>query len=243
MARIFITGAADGLGQLTAKALVEQGHQVVIHARNEQRGREAFDKVRGAESVVTADLSDMEETKELASKVNDLGAPDVVIHNAGVYTKASPKELLSVNTLAPYILTCLIQKPKRLIYLSSDLHKSGHFNPESFRDHITYSDTKLHLVMLSKAIARYWQDVYSNALSPGWVPTKMGGPGAPDSLESGYQTQVWLAVGNDERARVSGRYFYHMREIRSNPEADDVSLQDKFMNICKEITGVSVPGK
>jgi NAD(P)-dependent dehydrogenase (short-subunit alcohol dehydrogenase family) len=243
MARIFITGSADGLGQLAAKALLAQGHQVVLHARNEKRGKEALSQVPGAETVVTADLSSLEETLRLGEKVNALGAFDAIIHNAGVY-QASGKDLFAVNTLAPYILTCLIQKPQRLIYLSSDMHQGGRSKLDSFKtnlEHITYSDTKLHVVMLCKAVARAWPGVYANVLSPGWVPTKMGGAGAPDNLEKGFQTQVWLAVSKDEKVEVSGRFFYHQKEIRSNPEAEDEQLQDRFLTCCKEVTGISFP--
>jgi NAD(P)-dependent dehydrogenase (short-subunit alcohol dehydrogenase family) len=243
MSKIFITGSADGLGRLTAKALIDQGHEVVIHARNEKRGREALDKIPGAKDVLTADLSDMEETKKLASEVNALGRFDVVIHNAGVY-RVSAQELFAVNTLAPYILTCKIVKPDRLIYLSSDLHQSGHAKLESFKtgiNRLTYSDTKLHILMLCKVVARKWPNVYANALNPGWVPTKMGGPGAPDNLESGYRTQVWLAVSNDENAKVSDRYFYHMKETHSKPEADDLKLQERFIALCEDITGILFP--
>jgi NAD(P)-dependent dehydrogenase (short-subunit alcohol dehydrogenase family) len=243
MARILITGSAEGLGQLAAKALIAQGHQVVLHARNERRGQEALDKVPGAESVVTADLSSIDETKQLASKVNALGMFDAVIHNAGVYS-ASAEEIFTVNTLAPYILTCLIQRPKRLIYLSSDMHLQGRSKLESFKtetSRITYSDSKLHVLMLCMAVARKWPQVYANALDPGWVPTKMGGQGAPDDLQKGYETQVWLAVSNDQKAKVSGRYYYHQKESRHNPEADDALLQERFLSLCKEITGISFP--
>jgi NAD(P)-dependent dehydrogenase (short-subunit alcohol dehydrogenase family) len=241
--RIFITGSADGLGQLAAKALIAQGHQVVLHARNEKRGQEALDKVAGAESVLTADLGSMDQTKELAAKVNAAGKFDAVIHNAGVY-RASAKEILTVNTLAPYILTCLIHRPKRLIYLSSGMHLQGRAKLESFKTHIdriSYSDSKLHVLMLCQAVARRWPQVYTNTLDPGWVPTKMGGQGAPDDLQKGYETQVWLAVSNDEDAKVSGRYFHHQKESRHNPDADDVQLQDRFLDLCNEITGVSFP--
>ena len=243
MARIFITGSADGLGQWAAKALIAQGHQIVLHARNEMRGQEALDKVPGAESVVTADLGSIDETKELASKVNGLGTFDAVIHNAGVYS-ASAEEIVTVNTLAPYVLTCLIQRPKRLIYLSSDMHLQGRSKLDDFKtdiSRITYSDSKLHVLMLCMAVARKWSQVYANALDPGWVPTKMGGQGAPDDMQKGYETQVWLAVSSDEKAKVSGRYFYHRKENRHNPEADDVSLQERFLSLCKEITGISFP--
>jgi len=243
MARIFITGSADGLGLLAAKALVAQGHKVVLHARDEERGQEALAKAPGAESVLTADLGRIEETKRLASKVNAAGAFDAVIHNAGVYN-ATAEEIFAVNTSAPYILTCLIEKPKRLIYLSSDMHLQGRSKPEHFKTDIsrlTYSDSKLHVLMLCKAVARKWTDVYANAVDPGWVPTKMGGRSAPDDLQKGFETQVWLAVSDERRAKVSGRYFYHRKESRHNPEADDVSLQERFLDLCKEITGVPFP--
>ena len=241
MARIFITGSADGLGHLAAKALIGLGHQVVLHARNAERAQEALNKVPGAETVLTADLSNIDETKQLASKVNALGTFDAVIHNAGLYY-ASAEELFHVNTLAPYILTCLIEKPKRLIYLSSDMHEGGHSKLEGFKtgiSQITYSDTKLHVLMLCKAVARNWPQVYANALNPGWVPTKMGGSGAPGDLKKGYETQVWLAVSNDEKAKVSGHFFYHQKEISYNREADEVLLQERFLSLCGEITGVS----
>ena len=243
MARIFITGSADGLGQLAEKELIDRGHEVVLHARNTERGKQAINKTPGAEDVVVADLSSAEETKALASKVNALGKFDVVIHNAGVY-RATAKETFAINTLAPYILTSLIQKPTRLIYLSSGMHLYGHSRLDAFKtdiNRITYSDSKLHVVMLCMAAARKWPDVYSNAVDPGWVPTKMGGRGAPDDLQKGYETQVWLSVSNDEKAKVSGRYFFHQKERHHNPEADDAQLQERFLDLCGEITGISLP--
>jgi NAD(P)-dependent dehydrogenase (short-subunit alcohol dehydrogenase family) len=243
MSRIFITGSSDGLGQLAARELIAQGHRVVLHARNDIRASKAIKAVPGAETIVTGDLSNIDETKELATKANELGNFDAIIHNAGVYT-ASSTELFNVNTLAPYILTCLIYKPKRLIYLSSDMHAGGHAKLEYFKsdiDRITYSDTKLHVLMLCKAVARHWPDVYSNAVNPGWVPTKMGGRGAPDDLKKGYETQVWLAVSEDNKAKVSGKYFFHKREREYNREADDARLQDRFSKLCQELTGCLFP--
>src|SRR5690349_2739207 len=111
MARIFITGSAGGLGQLSARMLIEQGHKVVLHARNVERGHDALKKNPDAETVLIADLSNLEETKRLAWQVNELGTFDAVIHNAGVY-QTSSKEIFAVNTLAPYSLTSLIRKPK-----------------------------------------------------------------------------------------------------------------------------------
>ena len=243
MAIILITGSADGLGQLSAKSLVDQGHQVVLHARNSERGRYAKRKVPGAEHVILGDLSDIDEIKNVAYEANAVGQFDAVIHNAGVY-QAPPKDIFRVNTLAPYMLTCLIHKPKRLIYLSSSMHLQGRANLEHFKkdiSRISYSDSKLYVLMLCMAAARKWSDVYANTVDPGWVPTKMGGHSAPDDLQKGYETQTWLAVSSDSRAKVSGRYFHHLTERRSNPQASDVLLQERFLSLCRDITGIPFP--
>lgn len=238
MARIFITGSSDGLGQLSAQWLIKQGHQVVLHARNNSRSKEALIKAPGAEAIVTGDLSDTNEIKELAAHVNQLGEFDSIIHNAGVY-EAPPKQILTVNTLAPYMLTCLIRKPKRLVYLSSGLHKQGTVNLLGItHEQISYSDSKLHVLMLAKAIARLCPGVYANSVDPGWVPTKMGGKNAPDDLQKGCETQSWLAVSNDAAAQVSGRYFFHQKERLYNPLADDVVAQDQWLALLSQITGI-----
>jgi NAD(P)-dependent dehydrogenase (short-subunit alcohol dehydrogenase family) len=243
MARIFITGSADGLGQLAAKALVADGHQVVLHARSAPRGREAHQKVPGAAGVLVGDLSAIDEVKRLAAAANAWGPFDAVIHNAGVY-QASPRAIFLVNTLAPYLLTCLLARPKRLVYLSSGLHLQGRANFVAFaadEPRISYADSKLHVLMLCLAVARRWPDVCANAVDPGWVPTKMGGRGAPDDLHAGYATQTWLAVSDDPRARVSGRYFFHQAERPCHPQAGDVQFQERFLDLCADLTGVTFP--
>src|ERR1700757_2987137 len=125
MARVFITGSADGLGKMAAQLLVEEGHKVVLHARNDARGKEAMAGVRGAEAVVTGDLSSIRQTRDVADQVNALGAFDAVIHNAAVgyregrriETEDGLPHVFAINTLAPYILTALIHKTKRLLPL------------------------------------------------------------------------------------------------------------------------------
>ena len=241
MARIFITGSADGLGQLAAQKLVNKGHKVVLHARSEQRGLEALAKVPGAEKVLAADLSSMEETKQLANDVNQLGTFDAIIHNAGVYN-VTGEVIFAVNTLAPYILTCLIRRPKRLIYLSSGLHMQGNPNLSNLNaESVTYADSKLHINLLTMAVARKWKDVYANAVNPGWVPTKMGGAGAPDNLQKGYETQTWLATSEDADAIVTGKYFFHKQPKNQKPEASNVDIQEELISLCESFTGVRFP--
>jgi NAD(P)-dependent dehydrogenase (short-subunit alcohol dehydrogenase family) len=256
MARVFVTGSSDGLGCMAAKLLREQGHSVVLHARNEQRAREALSGVPGAEAVVIGDLTSIAQTRKVAQQVNALGSFDAVIHNAGVgyreprriATEDGLPHVFAVNTLAPYILSSLIQKPKRLVYLSSGLHRTGDASLEdlaweqrTWQGQQAYSDTKLHDALLAFAIARRWPDVFSNALEPGWVATKMGGPGAPDDLDAGHRTQAWLAVSADPAATVTGEYFYHMRRRAPNPATRDVERQERLLDACKRFSGVSLP--
>jgi len=256
MSRVFITGSADGLGQMAAQLLIEQGHNVVLHARSQQRGQEAMTHVPGAEAVVVGDLTSIAQTRKVAEQVNALGAFDAVIHNAAIgyreprriATEDGLPHLFAVNTLAPYILTALIKRPKRLVYLSSGLHQSGDaslqdltWEHRAWQGMQAYSDTKLHDVLLAFAIARRWPDVFSNALEPGWVATKMGGAGAPDNLDEGHRTQVWLAVSDDPAAMVTGEYFYHMRLRAPKPATRNVELQEALIAECKRLSGVELP--
>jgi NAD(P)-dependent dehydrogenase (short-subunit alcohol dehydrogenase family) len=194
MARIFITGSADGLGKLAAQLLVKEGHQVVLHARNEARARAALAAVPGAKQVLTGDLSSLAETRLLADQANQSGRFDAVIHNAAIGYRETQRsetpdgvpQIFAINTLAPYILTALIEKPKRLVYLSSGLHQSADptlrdplWQEREWNGMAAYSETKFHDALLAFAAARLWPDVFSNAVEPGWVPTKMGGAGAP----------------------------------------------------------------
>ncbi len=256
MARIFVTGSADGLGQMAARRMVEDGHRVVLHARNEKRAKEALAAIPGAETAVAGDLSSIAECKQIAAGVNALGAFDSVIHNAGVgYQEPSRiatvdglPHVFAVNTLAPYILTALIRKPKRLVYLSSGLHRSGDpslkdltWSERKWNGSSAYADSKLHDVILAFAVARKWPDVLSNAVDPGWVPTKMGGRGAPDDLDAGAETQVWLATSDDPEAMVSGEHFYHRKRRAAVPAARDEKIQGRLIAECARISALPFP--
>ncbi len=150
--------------------------------------------------------------------------------------------------LAPYLLTALMTRPERLVYLSSGMHRGGdadlddlQWTRRAWNGAQAYSDSKLFDIVLAFAVARRWPGVLSNALEPGWVPTKMGGPGAPDDLSLAPVTQAWLAVSDDPAATVTGSYFFHQRPREVNPGAHVVAVQEGLLERCAQLTGVPLP--
>ncbi|QDY90933.1 SDR family NAD(P)-dependent oxidoreductase [Arthrobacter sp. UKPF54-2] len=254
MARIFITGSAAGLGLGAALTLLDEGHDVVLHARTAERAQALGGLADRAASVVVGDLSSGEETRSLAEQVNRIGRMDALIHNAGTYlepargtTPEGHARTLAVNTLAPYLLTALIEGPSRLIFLSSGLHRSGGGSLEDidwtrrrWNASQAYAESKLYVTALALAAARRWPGVLSNAVDPGWVPTKMGGPGAPDDLAMGHLTQTWLATSLDPAALTSGGYWHHRTLRTPAAEAQDPGLQDRLLARLGELTGITL---
>jgi NAD(P)-dependent dehydrogenase (short-subunit alcohol dehydrogenase family) len=256
MARVLITGSSEGLGLMAAELLAHVGHAVTLHARNDQRAADARRAFAAAEHVVVGDFASIEGTRQVADQANALGRYDAVIHNAGVgyreprriQTVDGLSHVFAINVLAPYLLTALLSPPSRLVYLSSGMHRGG--NPDlhdlqwaarRWNGSQAYADSKLFDVVLAFAVARRWTGVLSNALEPGWVPTKMGGPSAPDDLSLGAVTQVWLAVSDDPAATVTGKYFYHQQPREVHPAARSVEVQVGLLDACAELTGVVLP--
>jgi NAD(P)-dependent dehydrogenase (short-subunit alcohol dehydrogenase family) len=189
----------------------------------------------------------------VASEANKFGRFDAVIHNAGigsreprrVETEPGVPSIFMVNVLAPYILTALIERPDRLVYVSSGMHHGVRlriddllWTKRAWSGWTAYAESKLCDVLLAFAVARRWKNVRSNALEPGWVPTKMGGPSAPGDLRQGSVTQAWLATSQDTLARSSGGYFYHQRLRAPNAIANDVGTQEALLAECAGISGI-----
>ena len=256
MARIVITGSSEGLGLMAGERLAGGGHEVILHARSDRRAEDARRALPQAKAVVIGDLSSLAGMRSVADQVNALGRPDAVIHNVGVgyreprriLTDDGFSQLFAVNTLAPYVLTALIERPDRLVYLSSGLHCGGdpdlsdlQWEKRPWNGMQAYSDTKLHDAQLAFAIARRWPEVRSNAVEPGWVATRMGGAGATDDLAQGPVTQAWLAVSDDRAAQASGRYFFHQDIREPAPAAERTDLQDGLLDYCEALSGIALP--
>jgi NAD(P)-dependent dehydrogenase (short-subunit alcohol dehydrogenase family) len=258
MARVLITGSTDGIGLMAGRLLVREGHQVTFHARNEER---AVDLRRAAPgwvpTIVIGDLASLAQTRSVAEQANHLGRHDAIIHNAGIGFRRPARETsedgyeltFAVNVLAAYLLTALVDRPERLIYLSSGMHRGGtpglddvEWTKRRWNGAQAYSDTKLFDVALAFGMARRWPQVLSHAVEPGWVATRMGGPHAPDDPEAAPVTQSWLAVSEDPEAKTTGGYWYHQRRREAHPAASDPQFQDQLIDHCSSLSGVQLAG-
>ncbi|MEV4431064.1 SDR family NAD(P)-dependent oxidoreductase [Streptomyces sp. R-07] len=241
MSRILVTGSADGLGRAAVDALLAQGHEVVAHARNGQRAVVLQDLVDRGAGLVVGDFTEREDVRRIAAELNDEPPLDAVIHNAGVYRGPA---VMPVNIIAPYLLTALLPGPRRLVYVSSGSHFDGRPSLTGVdwrgRTAGSYADSKLFVTTLAAAVARLRHGVLSNAVDPGWVPTRMGGPHAPDDLELGHRTQEWLAADDDPQALTSGGYWYHRRRQEPHPAVHDEAFQDRLLRTLAEETDTAL---
>ncbi|MFC5908383.1 SDR family NAD(P)-dependent oxidoreductase [Streptacidiphilus monticola] len=234
MALILVTGASTGLGRDTANTLADDGHDVVVHVRSADRLPEGDSPGRW-KGVVTGDLARTDEIHGVARQAKGFGRFDAVIHNAGVL---HGPDVATVNTVAPYLLTALMDRPATLVYLSSGMHRGGSTDLRRLDDGTaSYSDSKLWVTALALAVASRWAGTASHAVDPGWVPTRMGGPGAPDDLIAGHRTQVWLATRDDMSPRTGG-YWYHQRAQTPHPAAQDAEFQARLLQALEQRTGV-----
>ena len=250
MARVFVSGSSTGLGLLACRWLAERGHEVTLHARNAERTAEARAALPHA-PVVLGDLSRIDGVRRVAEQVNALGMHDAVIHNAAVYrvrhrvqTDDGLSLTFAVNVLAPYLLTALVERPDRLVYMTSGLQNGAAPDLDDAQwtrrrwDWLqAYSDSKLFDTVLALGIARRWPAVRSNAVSPGWVPTRMGGTSASDDLDLGAETQAWLAAGEDAATDVTGQFLYHRQRHDVPASVEDPDVQEALFAYCADLTG------
>lgn len=238
MSRILVTGSADGLGRAAADTLLTAGHDVVVHARNEKRAADIEPLVDRGAGIVVGDFADRDAVRRIAAELNDAEPLDAVIHNAGVW---SGPAVMPVNVIAPYLLTALLRGPRRHVFLSSGSHFDGRpsLTGVDWRGASagSYADSKLFVTTLAIAVARLRPDVLSNAVDPGWVPTKMGGPSAPDDLELGHRTQEWLASSAAPEALTSAGYWYHHQRQQPHDAVGDEAFQNRLLSVLAQETG------
>lgn len=191
MARILVTGSTEGVGRATADDLLDDGHDIVVHARSRRRLEAVRDLIERGATGVVGDLADPGQVEDFAGQANRGGQPD----------------------------------PARL-------DRPGA---------VSYSDSKLLLTALMSAIGRRRPDLVAHAVDPGWVPTRMGGPGASDDLALPHVTQTWLATTDDPEALVSSRYWHYRPVEQPHAAVLDAAFGQELVAALAARTGVDLP--
>lgn len=205
-----VTGGNRGIGFAVVRALALQGLAVVLASRDESEGREAAAKLHDEGLKVTTTLLDVADPKSIeqcrARLDRDGVAIDVLVNNAGTLESGNAQSLSAaaldsswqVNTRGPWLLcnafvpAMLRRGYGRVVNMSSGW---GAFAERLQPDHAAYAVTKAALNAFTFCLARTLQgDIKVNAMCPGWVRTRMGGPDAGRSPEEAADTAVWLAT-------------------------------------------------
>jgi NAD(P)-dependent dehydrogenase (short-subunit alcohol dehydrogenase family) len=264
---IVITGATDGLGKGLATELASSGARLILHGRNEEKGQALLEELKpnaGGELIwKRADLSSLDEVRDLADALGEEERIDVLVNNAGVGT-AGPREesaegyelTFAVNYLAPFLLTRqllpLIQRsaPARIVNVSSAGQSPVDFDDVMLeRDYSggqAYSQSKLALVMLTFDLAEELEGtgVTANCLHPGtFMPTNMvkrAGIDPVTPLEDGVAATLRL-INSPEVDGVNGHYFDGTSESAPQPQAEDPEARRRLRELSAELTGIQIP--
>lgn len=227
---VLITGASRGIGYLSALFMAKQGCNLILHSRTEEHCAKVLSKVKalGVDAyIVTAELSDTEQVKEMCRTIDEKGtSPDIILNNAGLQiayrteclsTPASDYDIsFRVNTTAPMMICYhfLPQMEKkgfgRIVNTTSGID----LEPEQ----AGYSAAKAALNKVTRDLGKNYNgtDVILSLTDPGWCRTDLGGPKAPNSPESALPGVLVGAFINDKK---SGRIF-------SAQEFAGMSLED-----------------
>lgn len=213
-----ITGAARGIGYLTAKLMAEHGCNLILHGRTKEHCDKVLSEVKamGVEAyAVAAELSELDAVQRMLDEIDAKGTKvDIVLNNAGMQiayrtdyfsTPVSDyTESFKINTIAPAMI-CYHFLPKmidrgfgRIVNTTSGIR----LEPEQ----AGYSASKAALDKITIDLGSKLEgtDIMINLTDPGWCRTDLGGPNAPNSPESAIPG---IAVGAFVDDKKSGRYL------------------------------------
>jgi len=262
MKTVLVTGSTDGIGREVARELAQRGARVLVHGRSREKAERAVkalrDETGGAFEAVAGDFARLEEVRALAADVVARFARiDVLVNNAGIYTKEHVERTLLVNHLAPFALTHrlldAIVDGGRIVFVSSNVHRSAEpqelinrlidFPGAAADGYAAYAESKLANVLTAFELARRLaaRRIAVNAMHPGVIATKLlhegfGGSGGAD-VARGAAGEIMLAI-DPALDGVTGKYFDQTHEARAAAAASDAALQTRVYELSLERTGV-----
>jgi len=189
-----ITGGTSGIGASIAHALAGAGARVAIVGRDRERVNAGVHRLRAEAGMQAApiegfiaDLARVDDTLELAAKVlAEAGAPDVVVHAAGVNPRTPVDEItptiwehtLDLNLRAPFLLSRALVEPMRERGHGRIITLASLQSRRAFENGLVYGASKGGIVQLTRAMAEAWSrhGITANAIAPGFFPTALTAP-------------------------------------------------------------------
>lgn len=179
-----ITGASSGLGRRVAKALAAAGAQVVGVARRAEALDDLKTEIGDKAGTVVADIAERAQIRTLVDEVNaKFGAPDIVIHAAGVNTREAADDVtpegwdrtLSLNLSAPFFLSQAMVPAMKKRGWGRIVNFASLQTTRAFPGGIAYGATKAGIGQLTRAMAEAWSPhgITANAIGPGFFPTEL----------------------------------------------------------------------
>ena len=215
----------------------------MVHARNADRAATLEPLVDRGADLIVADFTDRDAVRRVAAELNDRPPLDAVIHNvgrlertrghAGEHRRALPADGAASPSAPADLPQQRLPLRRPPVPRRSRLVRVIAAAPTP-----TASCSSRRF---AAAVARLHPEVLSNAVDPGWVPTRMGGAGAPDDLELGHRTQEWLAVSNEPEATTTGGYWYHRKRQQPHRAVTEKTFQDRLLQTLAAETGAALP--
>ncbi|WP_299415767.1 SDR family oxidoreductase [uncultured Sulfitobacter sp.] len=179
-----VTGASSGLGRRAATALAAAGAQVVGVARRAEALDEMCAQIGKNAARVAADIADRAAITALATDIaSPFGAPDIVIHAAGLNTRQDADEVtpegwdntLAINLTAPFFLSQALVPAMKAKGWGRIVNFASLQTTRAFPGGIAYGATKGGVGQLTRAMAQAWSPhgITANAIGPGFFPTEL----------------------------------------------------------------------
>jgi NAD(P)-dependent dehydrogenase (short-subunit alcohol dehydrogenase family) len=226
MKTALVTGANKGIGLEVVRQLLNRNFNVILTARNREKGLRAIEKLKNRDEkllFVQMDVGNEDSIKKAAKEVQSKNIKiDVIVNNAGVLldsesiNEVSSEKILTtfrVNTLGPILVIqnflSIMNKNGRIINVSSGL---GAFSEmSSYAPTYSISKSALNAVTKQFSYSLEEKSISVNSVSPGWVRTDMGGSNATRTVEKGAETIVWLA--EEAPQNFTGKFFRDKKEL------------------------------
>ncbi len=262
-----VTGSTSGLGHEVALRLAAMGATVIVHGRDEQRGREVVDEITaagGEAAFYRADLASLAETRALADAVlADFDRLDLLINNAGIsgaqgggdrlLTDDGYELVFQVNYLSHFLLTHQLlprleqSAPARIVNVASVGQRALDFDDlmmdNDFSSGRAYSQSKLAQIMMTYEMAADLEQrgIVISALHPAtFMPTRMMGPGrqAMSTIDEGATAVMQLAV-SPALADATGVYYNSLEHAQANAQAYDDEARARLYRESLRLTGLA----